>query len=146
MTSSCRSEESEQRQAIVASQAPGTAWKHFPHYWHFVRGSHRWSVDSPDKRPEIRSLDDFCCCCWLEQAVEQSVGFLVGETPYRSYDVTAIRTSYHLTRTNTSCDVKRLGKGYSGRTTQLPLHYVNVHLTFSLKRQGIQPRRTHPDR
>ena len=24
-------------------------WKHFPHYWLFVRGSHRWPVNSPHK-------------------------------------------------------------------------------------------------
>ena len=25
------------------------AWKHFPHYWPFVRGIHWWPVDSPHK-------------------------------------------------------------------------------------------------
>ena len=24
-------------------------WKHFPRYWHFVRGIHRWPVNSPHK-------------------------------------------------------------------------------------------------
>ena len=24
-------------------------WKHFPHYWPFVRGIHQWAMDSPHK-------------------------------------------------------------------------------------------------
>ena len=31
----------------------------FPRYWPFVRGIHRWQVDSPHKKPVTRSLDIF---------------------------------------------------------------------------------------
>ena len=38
-------------------------WKHFPRYWSFVRGIHRWPVDSPHKgqwRAAMLSL----ICAW----------------------------------------------------------------------------------
>ena len=34
-------------------------WKHFPCYWPFVRGIHRWPVDSVQKMPVMRSSDIF---------------------------------------------------------------------------------------
>ena len=34
-------------------------WKHFPRYWPFVRGIHRFPVISPHKRPVTRSVDVF---------------------------------------------------------------------------------------
>ena len=34
-------------------------WKHFPRYWPFVRGIHRWPVNSPHKGPVMRSFDVF---------------------------------------------------------------------------------------
>ena len=33
--------------------------KHFPRYWPFVRGIHRWPVNSPHKGPVTRSFDVF---------------------------------------------------------------------------------------
>ena len=33
-------------------------WKHFPFYWPFVRGIHRWPVNSPH-RPVTQSFDVF---------------------------------------------------------------------------------------
>ena len=34
-------------------------WKHFPRYWSFVRGIHRSPVNSPHKRPVMRSFHVF---------------------------------------------------------------------------------------
>ena len=34
-------------------------WKHFLHYWPFVRGIHRWPVNSPHKGRGTRSFDVF---------------------------------------------------------------------------------------
>ena len=34
-------------------------WKHFPRYWPFVRGIHRWPVYSAQKRPMTQSPDVF---------------------------------------------------------------------------------------
>ena len=34
-------------------------WKHFPRHWPFVRGIHRWPVNSPHKRPVTRRFDVF---------------------------------------------------------------------------------------
>ena len=33
--------------------------KHFPRYWPFVRGIHRFPVNSPTQRPVTRSFDVF---------------------------------------------------------------------------------------
>ena len=34
-------------------------WKHFPRYWPFARGIHRWPVDSPSQRPATRCFEVF---------------------------------------------------------------------------------------
>ena len=49
-------------------------WKHFPRYWPFVRGIHRWPVDSPHKGQRRGALIFFWCA--PEQTVEQTL-----ETP-----------------------------------------------------------------
>ena len=35
------------------------SWKRFPHYWPFVRGIHRWPVNSPRKGPVMRIVDAY---------------------------------------------------------------------------------------
>ena len=72
----------------VTSLAPGKhddviKWKHFPCYWPFVRGIHRWPVNSSHKRPVTRNFDaffDLRLNKWLSQ---QSWGWWF-ETPSRS--------------------------------------------------------------
>ena len=34
-------------------------WKHFPHYWTFVRGIHRSVVEFPSQRPVMQNFDVF---------------------------------------------------------------------------------------
>ena len=40
-------------------------WKHFPHYWPFVRGIHRWSVNSPHKGQWSGALMFSLICAWI---------------------------------------------------------------------------------
>ena len=49
-------------------------WKHFPRYWSFVRGIHRFTVDSPHKGQWCRALMVSLIRAW--QTVEQTI-----ETP-----------------------------------------------------------------
>ena len=65
-------------------------WKHFPRYWPFVRGIHRWPVNSPHKwpvtrkiRPVTQRFDVFFDLCLNEQLSKQSWGWWL-ETPSRS--------------------------------------------------------------
>ena len=39
-------------------------WKHFPRYWPFVRGIHRWPVDSPHKCQWRGALMFSLICAW----------------------------------------------------------------------------------
>ena len=39
-------------------------WKHFSRYWPFVRGIHRWPVDSPHKGQWRRALMFSLICAW----------------------------------------------------------------------------------
>ena len=39
-------------------------WKHFPRYWPFVRGIHKWSVDSPHKGQWRGALRVYLICAW----------------------------------------------------------------------------------
>ena len=38
--------------------------KHFQRNWPFVRGIHRWPLDSPHKKPVTRSFDIYFICAW----------------------------------------------------------------------------------
>ena len=49
-------------------------WKHFPRYWSFVRGIHRWPVNSPSQRPVTRSFDVFCDLCLNKRLSKHSWG------------------------------------------------------------------------
>ena len=39
-------------------------WKHFPRYWPFVRGIHRWPVNSPHKDQSRGALMFSLICAW----------------------------------------------------------------------------------
>ena len=42
-----------------------TKWKHCPRYWPFVRGIHRWSVNSPHKGQWRGALMFSLICAWI---------------------------------------------------------------------------------
>ena len=44
-------------------------WKHFPRYWPFVRGIHRWPVDSPHKDQWREALMFSLICAWTNNEV-----------------------------------------------------------------------------
>ena len=41
-------------------------WKHFPCYWPFVRGIHRWPVNSPHKGQWRGTLMFYLICVWTK--------------------------------------------------------------------------------
>ena len=44
-------------------------WKHFLHYWPFMRGIHRWPVNSPHKGQWCRALMFSLLCAWINSWV-----------------------------------------------------------------------------
>ena len=44
-------------------------WKHFPRYWPFVRGIHRWPVNSPHKGQWRGDLMFSLICAWINDWV-----------------------------------------------------------------------------
>ena len=50
-------------------------WKHYPRYWPFVRGIHRWPVDCPHKASDAELWCFFFISAWtnVEQAIETPV-------------------------------------------------------------------------
>ena len=50
-------------------------WKHFPRYWPFVRGIHRWPVNSSHKGQWRRALMFSLICALNEQLSKQSWGW-----------------------------------------------------------------------
>ena len=44
-------------------------WKHFPRYWHFVWGIHRWPVNSPHKGQWYGALMFSLICAWINDWV-----------------------------------------------------------------------------
>ena len=58
-------------------------WKHIPRYWPFVRGIHRWPVNSPHKGQWHRALMFSLICALNKRLSKQSWGWWF-ETPSRS--------------------------------------------------------------
>ena len=48
----------------VTGGFPVIKWKHFPRYWPFVRGIHRWPVDRPHKGQWRGALMFSLICAW----------------------------------------------------------------------------------
>ena len=71
------------------------AWTHIPHYWPFVRGIHRSSMDSHQhdkKGPVMRSFDIFRFIS-LSKPLGKKSSCRRFETQWRSYDVIVIHLS-----------------------------------------------------
>ena len=68
-------------------------WKHFPRHWPFVRGIHRWPVNSPHKGQWRGALMFSVICLWINGWVKnREAGDL---RRYRThYDVTVIVHNY----------------------------------------------------
>ena len=49
----------------AASRDDVIKWKHFPHYWPFVRGIHRSPVNSPHKSQWRGALMFYLICAWI---------------------------------------------------------------------------------
>ena len=71
-------------------------WKHFPRYWHFVRGIHRWPMNSPHKGQWRGALMFSLICTWINAWVNnREAGDLRRHSAH--YDVTVmIWTNDHL--------------------------------------------------
>ena len=64
-------------------------WKHFPRYWTFVRGIHRWPVNSPHKGQWRGALMFALICAWINASVNNREACDLRR--YRvHYDVTAM--------------------------------------------------------
>ena len=48
-------------------------WKHFPHYWSFVQGIHRWPVKSPLKGQWRGALKFSLICTWTKGCANNRV-------------------------------------------------------------------------
>ena len=69
-------------------------WKHFPRYWPFVRGIHRWPVNSPHKGQWRGALMFSLICAWINGWVNnREAGDLRRHRPH--YDVTVMTYSIH---------------------------------------------------
>ena len=67
----------------------GVRWKKFPRYWPFVRGIHRWPVNSPHKGKWRGALMFCMICAWINGWVNNSeAGDLRRHRAH--YDVTAM--------------------------------------------------------
>ena len=65
-------------------------WKHFPRCWPFVRGFHRWPVNSPHKGQWRGALMFSLICSWINGWVNnREAGDLIRHRAH--YDITAMR-------------------------------------------------------
>ena len=75
-------------------------WKHFPRYWLFVRGIHRWPVNSPHKGQWRGALIFSLICAWINGWVNnREAGDLRRHRAH--YDVTVMSYSLSMSKTTT---------------------------------------------
>ena len=64
-------------------------WKYFPHYWPFLRGIHRWPVNSPHKGQWRGGLTFSLICVWINGWVNNGEAGDLRRYPAH-YDVTVM--------------------------------------------------------
>ena len=64
-----------QRDVLSDSHDDVIKWKHFPRYWPFVRGIHRFPVNSPHKGQCRGALMFSLICVWINGWSKQSWGW-----------------------------------------------------------------------
>ena len=71
-------------------------WKHFPRYLSFVRGIHRWPVNSPHKGQWRRALMFSLICAWINYWVNsREAGDL--RCHHAHYDIIIMHFHFHMT-------------------------------------------------
>ena len=95
-------------------------WKHFPRHWLFVRGIHRWPVNSPHKGQWRGALMFSLICAWINAWVNnREAGDL---RRYRAHcDVIVVETTWQGTRTMTP--VMSTGKQRSTTKSEYNISY-----------------------
>ena len=90
-------------ESILKNHDDVIKWKHFPRYWPFVRGIHRWTVNSPHKGQWRGALMFSLICAWINGWLNNSeAGDLRRHGPH--YDVTVmIATIQRRARVYTFC-------------------------------------------
>ena len=98
-------------------------WKHFPRYWRFVRGIHRWPVNSPHKGQWCWALMFFVMCVWINSWVNNHEA---GDfrCHHAHYDVTVMRKSMLL--------VKLQKRRVAMYLILWPMTTINMHMKFEL--------------
>ena len=109
-------------------------WKHFPRYWPFVRGIHRWPVNSPHKGQWRRALMFSLIFVWINDSVNtREAGDLRHHRAY--YDVTVMNIS-------PGCFYLRMKICFSTfnyNLQQLPPHCRNSAFWHGLKNHEYLP-------
>ena len=76
-------------------------WKHFPHYWPFVRGIHRSPVNSPHKGQWRGALMFSMICIWINGWVNNHEA--VDLTGYRAHYGVTVMETWNITRRYVRC-------------------------------------------
>ena len=85
----------EQESSITKIDEDGIKWKHFPRFWPFVRGIHRWPVNSPHKGQWRGALMCSLICTWINGWVDNAKACELRR--HRAhYDVNLIQYRYYI--------------------------------------------------
>ena len=112
-------------------------WKHFPRYWPFVRGIHRWPVNSPHKGQWRGALMSSLICTRINGWVNNGeAGDLIRHRIH--YDATEVPSLViYLVILPSICFIHPLNLIRIGHTPQR-LNYVDAFLIWSLYLTGIE--------
>ena len=96
-------------------------WKHFPRYWPFVRGIHRWPVNSPHKGQWRGALIFSLICAWTNEWVNnRNAGDL---KHHRSHnDVTVMAESIAMSRCQYDTSLRWRHNGCDSVSNHQPHH------------------------
>ena len=105
-------------------------WKHFPRYWPFVRGIHRWPVNSPHKCQWRGALIFSLNCAWINGWVNK--GEAGDFIRYRAhYDVTLMKHTDNNFDNSVDSATSDEGFGCARNTKCWTISINNLNCNFS---------------
>ena len=106
-------------------------WKHFPSYWPFVRGIHRWPVNTPHKGQWRGALMFALICAWINGWVSNcEAGVLRRHWAHHGVTVMCIKISFVLINSKIRSILPALGWMITQMSSTVNI--FNYYFKFSL--------------
>ena len=104
------------------SQDDVIKWKYYPRYWPFVRGIHRWPVNSPHKGQWRGALILSFICAWINGWVNNAEASDLGRHRTRYVGFTVAMVDSAIRKYSTFCTIHMVQPSYNAVKWYCTLH------------------------